>query len=387
MWLDRFHESGLGNITAQSIPVRGLSMLFPEVHCIKDGSICQLTVGEGEINAAASIMAFFLSDKFDLRNTYFVLGGIAGVNPRHATLGSVAFSRYAVQVALQYELDSRSIPDTWHTGYIPYGRESPFEYPTTTYGTEVFELNDNLRHLAYKFASRGKLQDANGPQQYRARYLATGNTYKQATQPPTVLKCDTATSEVYYSGKLLSEAFENTTRIWTNGTGVYCMSAQEDNAILEGLVRGTIAGLVDFSRVILYRAGSYYRTATCNLRETKKKANLSVLPYQAPTSIALLLASLTMSISSARIKTDLKLPSTTPITLPLKLFTESWLAGTAHSRVVSSPPTILVISLEVSAAIRISAWEASQTVKALSFMLQKATDQRWRGVRWDADAS
>ncbi|TQS32785.1 hypothetical protein Golomagni_06891, partial [Golovinomyces magnicellulatus] len=248
VWMDRFHESGLGNITAQSIPVRGLSMLFPEVQCLANGTICQLTVGEGEINAAASTMAFLLSEKFDLRNTYFLLGGIGGVNPRHATLGSVAFSKYAIQVALQYELDSRSVPNGWPTGYIPYGRKKPFEYPTITYGTEVFELNEKLRDLAYKYALKGKMQDATGPREYRAKYVPLGIMYKQATQPPSVLKCDTATSEVYYSGRLLSESFENTTRIWTNGTGVYCMSAQEDNAVLEGLIRGAIEGLVDFSR-------------------------------------------------------------------------------------------------------------------------------------------
>lgn len=255
MWHDRFSSSGLGNLTSRAITTHGLSMLFPNIFCNEDRSICQLTLGEGEINSAASMMALALSPKFDLSKTYFLLAGIAGVNPRYATIGSVALARYAVQVALQYEIDPRSLPSDWATGYISYGREYPFEYPSITYGTEVFELNERLQNAAFSFASRARLLDHDGPRQYRSKYVAMGNMYSMAAQPPTVVKCDTATSDVYYSGLRLAEAFENTTSLWTNGTGVYCMSAQEDNAALEVMVRAAIEGLVDFTRIIVMRTG------------------------------------------------------------------------------------------------------------------------------------
>lgn len=38
-------------------------------------------------------------------NANFIVAGIAGVNPKIASIGSVTFARYAVQVALQYEID------------------------------------------------------------------------------------------------------------------------------------------------------------------------------------------------------------------------------------------------------------------------------------------
>ncbi len=76
-----------------------------------------------------------------------------------------------------------------------------------------------------------------------------------ATAPPSVVKCDSATSDVYCSGALLSEAFENTTVSWTNGSGIYRMTAQEDNATLEVLLRMAIEGLVDSSRIIVMRTG------------------------------------------------------------------------------------------------------------------------------------
>ncbi|KAF4977121.1 hypothetical protein FZEAL_6309 [Fusarium zealandicum] len=258
VWHDRLPSSGLGNLSSARIHSPGFSMLFPEACCTQGGEICQLTLGEAEINSAASLMALVLSPKFDLSETYFLLAGIAGVNPKHGTLGTVALARYSVQVALQYEIDPRSLPPDWSTGYISYGRVQPHEYPFITYGTEVFELNAQLRDTAFELASKAELADGEKPRQYRSLYGRMGESYTTASRPPNVVKCDTATSDVYYSGSRLSEAFENTTAVWTNGTGVYCMSAQEDNAMLEVLVRAAIEKLVDFGRVMVLRTGSNF---------------------------------------------------------------------------------------------------------------------------------
>lgn len=232
-------------------------MLYPRVFCTKTGHVCQLTLGEGEINSAASMMAFLMSAEFDLRSAYFLFAGIAGVNPRHGTIGSVALARYAVQVALQYEIDPRSLPQEWPTGYISFGRDYPFEYPAVAYGTEVFEVNDKLRDAAFSLASKATLTDLKEPQEYRSKYSGSVYQHAMAAKAPSVVRCDIATSDVYYSGTKLALAFENTTKIWTNGTGIYCMSAQEDNAALEVLVRGAVEGLVDFARVIIMRTGKH----------------------------------------------------------------------------------------------------------------------------------
>ena len=264
-------------------------MIYPRVYCNEKGHVCQATVGEGEINAAATMTALVLSAKFDLRGTYFLFAGIAGVNPRHATLGSVALARYAVQVALQYEIDARSLPEyqdtdaassaaegdkkasQWPSGYFAYGTDYPLEYPSITYGTEVFELNAKLRDMAYSWSSRSNLSDAETTREYRQLYRSPTdeeeesneegedvNPFAAAVGPPLVVRCDTATSDVYYSGTLLASAFEKTTEVWTNGTGVYCMTAQEDNANLEVMVRAAIEGLVDFSRIMVMRTGSNF---------------------------------------------------------------------------------------------------------------------------------
>lgn len=80
-----------------------------------------------------------------MTRTYFLVAGIAGVNPAMATLSSVTFARFEVQVALQYEFDIRDVGTNFSTGYIPIGAKEPEQYPQAFYGTEVFEVNDALR--------------------------------------------------------------------------------------------------------------------------------------------------------------------------------------------------------------------------------------------------
>ncbi|KAJ7667252.1 purine nucleoside permease [Mycena rosella] len=243
------------NVLAQNITVAGLSPLFPQVHCTKDGSICQITTGEGEINAASSIAALVHSPCFDLTSTYFMIAGIAGVNPKVATIGSVTFARYAVQVGLQFEIDAREIPADFPTGYFGQFATAPDQFPGTLYGTEVFEVNDALRQVAFGFAKTAEahLNDSLDSQQARATYANFG---EPATCPPAVVLCDTATSDTFWSGTLLGEAFENTTKIFTNGSAVYCTTQQEDSATLNALMRGAISKLVDFSRIIVMRSAS-----------------------------------------------------------------------------------------------------------------------------------
>lgn len=206
-----------------------------------------------------------------------MVAGIAGVNPEVATICAVTFARYAVQVALQYEFDPREIPANFSTGYIPQGSTVPSEYPQSIYGTEVFEVNQNLQKLAASFARNATLNDSADAVAYRALY-GSSDLYTAGTKAPSVIECDVATSDVYYSGSILGEAFGNYTKLVTNGTGNYCTTAQEDNATLEALVRAAAMKLVDFSRIIVMRTASDFdrpwpgEAATTNLLYSQQGA-------------------------------------------------------------------------------------------------------------------
>ncbi|CAJ2513109.1 Uu.00g012280.m01.CDS01 [Anthostomella pinea] len=258
------------DILAINITVPGFSPLYPDAHCTANGDVCQLTTGESEINAAVTIASLVRSERFDLTSTYFMVAGIAGVNPEVATICSVTFARYAVQVALQYEFAQSDIPANFTSGYIPQGSTVNDEYPQSIYGTEVFEFNQNLQKMAAGFARKATLNDSEAAVAYRANYAAA-SAYAAGAAAPSVVECDVATSDVYYSGNTLSTAFGNYTTLVTNGTGVYCTTAQEDNATGEALLRAAIQKLIDFSRIIVMRTASDFdrpfpgEAATTNL--------------------------------------------------------------------------------------------------------------------------
>ena len=222
-----------------------------------------------------------------------MIAGIAGVNPEVASICSVTFARFAVQVALQYEFSQfevshsalvstyewpaavpcaeyLQIPDNFTSGYIPQGSHSPQEYPQSIYGTEVFEFNQRLQHMAAGMARTATLRDSTDARAYRANYAAS-SAFAAGAAGPAVYECDVATSDVYYSGDILSTAFGNYTTLVTNGSAVYCTTAQEDNASAEALLRAAKNKLVDFSRIIVMRTASDFdrpypgEAATTNL--------------------------------------------------------------------------------------------------------------------------
>lgn len=234
---------------SQAITVPGLSPDYPEVHCGPD-KVCQVTLGMGHANAAASIMALAFSKQFDLTHTYWLIAGIAGINPKHGTVGSVAWARWLVEWGIQWELDAREKPKSWPSGYLGINTRSPDEKPPLDYRTEVFQLDGALQRRAYQLSKSAKLADSDAAKVARAAYPAPAN------QPPSVLMCDTMSGDTWFSGTKLGERAEAWTRILTDGKGRYCTTQQEDNAVYEALKRADAAGLVDTKRVADLRAGS-----------------------------------------------------------------------------------------------------------------------------------
>lgn len=182
----------------QNISLPGASPLFPYVTCDQNADVCLITTGEGEINAAATFTSFLFSSQFDLRKTYFIVNGIAGVNPHAGTVGSVSMTRFAIQVGLQYGLDGREVPQGWNYSFWNYGTETPGQYPGFFYGTEIFEVNTNLRDKVYDLMQNVTLSDNDVAKANRANF-----TYAPANQPPTVFKGDVTTSDLYFTGTLL----------------------------------------------------------------------------------------------------------------------------------------------------------------------------------------
>lgn len=230
--------------------VRGLSARYPEVHCNGE-DVCQMTTDMGYSNAAASMTALMYSSGFDLRQTYFIVAGIAGINPGLGTVGSTAWADYAVDYSLAHEIDAREMPPGWPSGYFGIFTDSPEKKPKLSYRTEVFQLDPALVARAYALSKDVALSDSPAAVAYRAGFPSA-----PANQPPAVLRCDTASSDTWFGGATLARRAQDWSALLTDGKARYCTVQQEDNSTLEALRRGGAAGKVDFKRVLILRAGS-----------------------------------------------------------------------------------------------------------------------------------
>ncbi|PYE18402.1 purine nucleoside permease [Paraburkholderia silvatlantica] len=243
VWLDRLGPW-------DEIRVAGLASDYPVVRCNRAG-VCVMTTGMGHANAAASAMALSFAPQFDLRHTYFLIAGIAGVNPHVGTLGSAAWSKYLVDFGIQWEIDARGAPNRWRSGYLGIHTKDPADKPALHYHTEVFELNARLTDTAFALSRTVTLSDSAQAQTERAKF-----GYAPADRSPEVIECDSVASDTWWSGTALGERASEWTRLLTDGKGIYCMTQQEDNATYEAFTRAAAAGRVDLSRVAVLRTGS-----------------------------------------------------------------------------------------------------------------------------------
>jgi purine nucleoside permease len=210
-----------------------------------------MTTGMGHANAAASLMAVIYSGLFDLRQTYFLIAGIAGIDPLRGTLGSVAWARYVVDSGIAHEIDARELPRAWQDGYFGVLTDSPDKVPKMEYRTEVFRLDEALLQRAFALTQAVPLEETEDMRLYRQHYQTA-----PANQPPAVIQCDTLSGDTWWAGRRLGEHARRWTRLLTDGKGVYCTTQQEDNATLNALTRGSESALVDLRRVAVLRSGS-----------------------------------------------------------------------------------------------------------------------------------
>ncbi|KAK4942261.1 hypothetical protein LTR10_018018 [Elasticomyces elasticus] len=255
------------NLFANNITVTGLSPLWPDVHCSADGDVCQVTSGLGIANAASSMQALWMSPLFDLRATYILIAAIAGINPYEATTGSVTFADYVVNLDLQNSFSQDELPTNDSSIFFPLGSEQPDSsnpdaYPTDWFGWEAFELNKKLISSIVNIVSNVPLNDSAEAAAYRAKY-----DFAPANEAPGVVVCASGASNLYWTGANTGFAFSNYTRLITNGSATYCATNTEDSGLHEGLIRGAIAGRLDYSRVINMRTASDFDRAPRNVNE------------------------------------------------------------------------------------------------------------------------
>lgn len=236
-----------------------LDQVFPfpqgyhDLRMNRDGVLGVLT-GVGTARAAASIMALGLDPRFDLRNAYWIVAGIAGVDPRDASLGSAAWAEWIVDGDLAHEIDAREIPPDWKTGMVPLRKSVPYEQPHKDDGWgEAYHLEPSLVDWAFRLTKDVKIPETEEMRKERAQY-----EYPNAQRPPFVLKGDQLASSTFWHGKLLSQWADDWVRYHTDGKGNYVTTAMEDTGTLQSLTWLSRAGRVDVKRVLVLRTASDY---------------------------------------------------------------------------------------------------------------------------------
>lgn len=248
---------------------------------MNNDGVLALCTGVGTAKAAASVMALGLDPRFDLRHAYWVVAGIAGIDPDDGSIGSAAWAEWIVDGDLAHEIDAREIPSDWPTGYIPLRKATPFELPLREPNEgEFYRLEPSLVDWAYRLTKDVKLEDTDAMRQQRARYAS----HPAALLPPRVLKGDTLSGSTFWHGRKMSEWANGWVKYHTAGQGNYVTTGMEDTGTLQSLTFLHAMGRVDKRRVLILRTASNFDqqrdgiTAVESLAETKIGSYAAYLP-------------------------------------------------------------------------------------------------------------
>ncbi|WP_375428303.1 purine nucleoside permease [uncultured Sphingomonas sp.] len=227
---------------------------FHDLYYNPDSQILGVVTGVGTAKSATATMALGLDPRFDLSRAYWLIAGIAGIDPADASIGSAAWARYSVDGDLAHEIDAREIPAGWKSGFFPLDTQGPGDRKPPNPRGELFEVNLALRDWAYGLTKDMTLPDDPGIKAERARY--TG--YPNAQRPPFVLKGDQLSAMTFWHGKMMNDWANDWVGYWTSRKGEFVTSAMEETGTLQAINYLDRIGKVDKKRVLVLRTGSNF---------------------------------------------------------------------------------------------------------------------------------
>jgi len=237
------------------------SLNFPQgyrqLRINREKGVLGMVTGVGTAKAAASVMALGMDPRFDLSKAYWLIAGIAGIDPEDASTGSAAWAEWLVDGDLGHEIDPREAPEDWSTGYIPLRKAKPYELPMPENSEgAVYHLNPDLTNWAFNLTKDVELIDNEEILAMRSQF----SEYPNAVLPPKVMKGDQLAAMTYWHGTLMNNWANQWTRYWTKDQGNFVTSAMEDTGSLQSLTFLDNAQLVDVNRVLVLRTGSNFTT-------------------------------------------------------------------------------------------------------------------------------
>jgi purine nucleoside permease len=124
----------------EAMPFHG----YRDLHYDADNDLLVIVTGIGTARAAAATMALGMDDRFDLTKSYWIVAGIAGIDPEDAPVGSAVWAEYLVDGDLSHEIDAREIPEDWPFGYFARYTKRPFDENKPEPTGEMYQLDPGL---------------------------------------------------------------------------------------------------------------------------------------------------------------------------------------------------------------------------------------------------
>ena len=232
---------------------------FHDIYANPETGVIGMVTGMGIARASAAIMALGLDPRFDLSQAYWLVAGIAGVDPADNTIGSAIWTDYVVDGDLAHQIDAREIPSQWSTGYFPLFTHAPFENAdavdiNNSPNGEVYALNLPLAKWAYSLTKDTKLLNNEAMDALRAKYTNSPN----AKALPNVSMGAHLSASTFWHGEKLNTWANDWVAYWTKGKGNFVTSGMEDSATLQSLSYLDSAGLVNKDRLLILRTASNF---------------------------------------------------------------------------------------------------------------------------------
>jgi purine nucleoside permease len=232
---------------------------FHDIYANPDTGVIGMVTGMGIARASAAIMALGLDPRFDLSQAYWLVAGIAGVDPADNTIGSAIWTDYVVDGDLAHQIEAREIPSQWSTGYFPLFTHSPFENAdavdvNNSPNGEVYALNLPLAKWAYSLTKDTKLLNNEAMDALRDKYSNSTN----ARALPNVSMGAHLSASTFWHGEKLNTWANDWVAYWTQGKGNFVTSGMEDSATLQSLSYLDNAGLVNKDRLLILRTASNF---------------------------------------------------------------------------------------------------------------------------------
>ncbi len=209
------------------------------------------------VRSAMQIISLLNDPRFDFSHSYFLINGIAGVDPENGTTGTAAWARWVIDGDIAYEIDSREANSDWPYGIVPIGGKKPNTIPDDAPWAPksmAWKLNPALVQWAYQLTKDTVIPDTDTAKTHRAKFTA----WPAAQKPPQVVLGDSFGSCRYWHGTTMTKWANDWTKLYTGGDGDFAMSNMEDQGIAAALERLSKIGKVDFQRVLFLRTGSNF---------------------------------------------------------------------------------------------------------------------------------